>query len=217
MGKNKVLTILESKKILEKYKIPFAKCALSKSIESATVIANNIGYPVVLKAVSSQIVHKTEAGVIDIGIENDEELEKSFVKISNKVKKNSAAKLDGILVQEMLDGGQEVLIGGKKDSQFGQIIAFGLGGIFVEAIEDVSFRMVPIAKKDAANMIQEIKGYKILKGFRGKSYDLKSVEDFLLKVSKMLEENRNIVELDINPAMVLKKGTIAVDARIVLG
>lgn len=216
MEKNKVLTILESKKILEKYKILFAKCALAKNPESAAMIANNIGYPVVLKAVSSQIIHKTEAGAIEVGIESDEELERSFARISNRVKKISKGKLDGILVQKMIESGQETLVGGKRDPQFGQIIAFGLGGIFVEALEDISFRMVPISRKDAENMVQEIKGHKILKGFRGRSYDVKSIEDFLMKVSKLLEENRNIIEIDINPAIVLEKGMIAVDARIVM-
>jgi acyl-CoA synthetase (NDP forming) len=133
-----------------------------------------------------------------------------------KFKKFSKEKFEGILVQKMVRGGEEVLVGGKKDPQFGQTIAFGLGGVFVEVMDDVAFRMVPIKRRDAEEMVHEIKGYKILKGYIGKSYDVKSIEDILLKVSNFLEKNKNVSELDVNPLIVSKEGSVAVDARIVL-
>jgi acyl-CoA synthetase (NDP forming) len=170
-----------------------------------------------LKVVCAKAIHKTDVGGIALDIKNKEELEKSYQKIINNVKKKVKAKIDGILIQKMVKGGQEVIVGGKKDPQFGQTLMFGLGGIFTEVYDDVSFRVVPIGKKDAEEMVQEIKGYKILKGYRGKKYDINALIDILLKTSKLLEENQEIVELDINPVIVLQKGAVAVDARIVVG
>ena len=117
----------------------------------------------------------------------------------------------------MVENAEHVIIGGKRDPQFGPIVMFGLGGVFVEVMKDVSFRACPITRKDAMDMMQEIKGYQILKGYRGKSYDLNSLVNVLMKVCKLLMENQKIQELDINPVFVLKKGAVAVDARIVLG
>jgi acyl-CoA synthetase (NDP forming) len=208
------LTLVESKRMMEKYRIPFAKSGLAKDAESAAVIANNIGYPVVLKIISPSLIHKSDASGIDVGISGDDQLRKAFHRMYARAKKNYAHDLQGILVQKMVEGGQEILIGGKKDDQFGHFVAFGLGGIFVEVIEDVSFRLVPIKKKDAREMMEETRGFKILKGFRGKKYDTASIEDVLMKVSKMLSENKRIVELDINPLIVDESGCLAVDARV---
>jgi acyl-CoA synthetase (NDP forming) len=133
--------------------------------------------------------------------------------------KKASADFGGVLIQPMVGAdsyAQEIIIGGKKDPQFGQTIAFGLGGVFVEVFEDISFRVVPIENHDAESMMKETKGYKILSGHRGKTYDIKSVEEVLMKTSKLLEENEGIAELDINPLMVLKKGALAVDGRIIL-
>jgi len=174
-----------------------------------------LGYPVVLKAISKKVSHKTDVGAIFLSLYSEKAVQDAFDEISKNVKK-AKAKLDSVLVQKMIVGGQEIMIGGKKDPQFGQTIAFGLGGIFVEVLEDVAFRVVPITKKDAEKMMKEIKGYKILSGFRGKKYDTGAIVDALMKISKMLDENQNIAELDLNPIIALPKGTIAVDARIIL-
>lgn len=213
----RTLNILESKKIMEKYGVKFADSRLAKSVEEALIVANSIGYPVVLKIVSNDISHKTDVGGVQVGISNDNELQVSFRKMMGSVKrKMSRAKIQGVLVQRMVDDGVNVLIGGKKDPQFGQVIAFGLGGIFVEVMEDVAFRIVPIGKKEAFEMMAETKGFKILDGYRGKSYDTEAIATLITKVSKMLEKRRDVVELDINPVIALKKGAVAVDARMVL-
>lgn len=215
--KRNILTVEESRKILEFYKIPFVKSELVKKEEDVVHVSSKIGYPLVLKIVSPQIIHKTDVGAIITDIKNEKELRKGFRKIVRNVKRKiRKAKIDGVLIQKMVEDGQQVIIGGKKDPQFGQIIMFGLGGIFVEVFEDVSFRIVPISRFDAEQMIQDIKGYRVLKGFRGKKYDVKALTDVLLKVSKLLEENQEIQELDINPIIVSSRGAVAVDARVVI-
>jgi acetyl-CoA synthetase (ADP-forming) len=213
-GRN-VLTLEESAKVLEYYGIPFVKSEIIKSIEEAVAVANRIGYPVVLKIISSEITHKTDVGGLVVNIRNDSELQNAYRQIISNVKKKVPnAKIDGVFVQPMIEDGIEVIVGGKKDQQFGQVLMFGLGGIFVEVFEDVSFRVVPINRKDAEEMVKEIKGFKILKDYRGKSYDVEAIVDTLIKTSKLLEENCEIEEIDINPVIVLKKGVVAVDARI---
>jgi len=211
------LTEYESRQVLEKYKIPLAKSELVKSVEQAAKAAKKIGYPVVLKIVSPDIVHKTDVGGMILNIKNDAELAAAYKKILINVKKKvRRARIHGLLVQKMVGDGLEVIVGGKKDAQFGETIMFGLGGIFVEVFGDVSFRVVPVERKDAEEMVREIKGYKILKGYRGKKYDVKAVVDVLMKVSKLLEKNDEIAEMDVNPLIVSQRGAVAVDARIVV-
>jgi len=212
----KVLTLAESQAILQRHNIPFVKSVLVKYSDEAAAAAKKIGFPVALKVVSQDITHKTELGAVQLNLRNEEEVLDAFKKILANIKqKEPRAGIAGFLVQKMASG-QEVLIGGKKDFQFGQTIAFGAGGIFVEVYDDVSFRVVPISKKDAAEMIKEIKAYKILHGYRGKHYDTAELEKILLKTSEMLEKHQDIVELDINPIFVQPKGAVAVDARIVV-
>jgi acetyl-CoA synthetase (ADP-forming) len=211
----KILTIDESFEVLKEYRIPVADYVVVKSKSDAVEAAKQLGYPVVLKAISKKVSHKTDVGAIFLSLYSEKAVQDAFDEISKNVKK-AKAELDSVLVQKMIVGGQEIMIGGKKDPQFGQTIAFGLGGIFVEVLEDVAFRVVPIKKEDAEKMMKEIKGYKILSGFRGKKYDTGAIVDALMKISKMLDENQNIVELDLNPIIALPKGTIAVDARIIL-
>lgn len=213
----RTLNLVESKKILEAHGIKFPDSRLSKSLEEALIVANSIGYPVVLKVVGD-ISHKTDVGGVKTGIRDDHELQHAFREILSSVKKRAPkAKVQGVLVQKMVEGGVDILIGGKKDPQFGQVVAFGLGGIFVEIMDDVSFRLVPIKKKDALEMMAETRGFRVLDGYRGKSYDTDALATLITKVSAMLEKRRDIVELDINPVIVLKKGAVPVDARIVLG
>ena len=210
------LTEDECKQVLIEHRIPVVKSAVVKNLEQAIVAARKIGFPVVLKVISPDINHKTEVGGVITGIADTEYLEKSYFKMLESLKKKaSSANIKGFLVQEMIEGGQEVIIGGKKDKQFGQVVMFGSGGVFVEVFGDVSFRVVPINKKDAEEMIAETKGYKILKGFRGKKYSTSSLVDILLKTSKFLEKNTQVVELDMNPVLVWENGATAVDARII--
>ncbi len=212
------LTELESRKVLKYYKIPLVKGEIIKSLEEAKKFVEKVGYPVVLKVVSRQIIHKTDVGGVILNIDNEKKLYQAYHQIIKNVEKNAPkATITGFFIQEMIKGGVEVIVGGKYDPTFGQTIAFGLGGIFVEVFEDVSFRVVPITREDAIEMMKEIKGYKILKGYRGKPpVDFEALIDILLKTSKMLEENPEIKELDINPVFALPNGAVAVDARIII-
>ncbi|MBD3155861.1 MAG: acetyl-CoA synthetase [Candidatus Aenigmarchaeota archaeon] len=216
-GRNN-LTELESRKILEYYRIPVVRGTVIQEIKDAISFANKFGYPLVLKVVSKDIIHKTDAGAVKIGIENEKELRDGITDLIKTVKKNKPkARIDGIFVQKMLPEAPEVIVGGKKDPTFDQVVLFGLGGVFVEVFEDVSFRVVPIKKREAAEMITEIKGLKVLKGIRGKEpVDFKALIDILMKTSKMLEGNPEIQELDINPVFAFSDDAIAVDARIII-
>jgi acetyl-CoA synthetase (ADP-forming) len=211
------LTEYDSRQILQCYKIPLVKTELAKNAEEAVNLAKRIGYPVVLKVSSPDIIHKTDVGGLALNLKSEEDVRTAFSRITENIKKKAPrAKIYGMLVQKMIEDGQEVIIGGKKDPQFGQTMMFGLGGVLVEVFEDVSFRVLPLERKEAENMIKETRGYRILKGYRGKSYDIKALVEILMKTSRLLEENQEIKELDINPVIVLPKGAFAVDARIVI-
>jgi acetyl-CoA synthetase (ADP-forming) len=213
----KVLTLQESAEVLKKYKIPFVKAKLVKNAGEAVDFSEKAGYPVVMKVVSKDVIHKTDVGGIILNIKNRQEVERAFREIVNSVKRHvPRARIDGMFIYKMVEEGAEAIIGGKKDAQFDQVIMFGLGGIFTEVLKDVSFRVVPINRKDAEEMVKETKGYEILKGYRGKKYNVESLVDILQKASKLLDENREIEELDINPIIVSPKNAIAVDARIVI-
>jgi len=212
------LTELESRKILKYYRIPVVDGIVVQQIEDGLAFAEKYGYPLVLKVVSKDIIHKTDVDGVIVGIKNGRELRDGIVNlIKNIRKKRPNASIDGIFVQKMLPKGPEVIIGGKKDATFDQVLLFGLGGVFVEVFNDVSFRVVPIKEKDAVDMISEIKGVKILRGVRGKKpVDFKALVDILMKTSRMLEENPDIKELDMNPVFALTNRAIAVDARIII-
>lgn len=215
--KRKSLLEFEAREILEHYKIPVAKWRLAKKVAEAVIFSKKIGFPVVLKIVSKDIIHKTDVGGIFLNLNSEKEVEQAFNQIIKNVKKHKPkARIDGILVQKMIEEGQHIIVGGKKDPQFGQVLMFGAGGILVELLEDVAFRVVPISKKDAEEMMQETKVYQILKGYRGKKYDVNSILNILLKTSKLLEQNPEIIELDLNPIIVLPKNAFTVDARIVV-
>ena len=215
--KRKNLLEFEAREILEQYKIPIAKWMLTKKAADAIAFSKKAGYPVVLKIVSGDIIHKTDVGGVFLNLNSEKEVEQAFNQILKNVKKRAPrARIDGILVQKMIPEGQQIIVGGKKDPQFGQVLMFGGGGVLVELLEDVAFRVVPVSKKDAEEMMQETKVYQVLKGFRGKRYDVNSVLNILLKTSKLLEQNPEIAELDLNPVIVLPKNAFVVDARIVV-
>jgi len=212
------LTEFEAREILSYYDIPVVKGEIIKSLGGAKKFVEKVGYPVVLKVVSRQIIHKTDIGGVVLNIRNDKELYQAYHQIIKNVEKKAPkAKIDGFFIQEMLPNDREVIVGGKKDPTFGQTIAFGLGGVFVEVFEDVSFRVVPITRQDAIEMLKEIKALKILKGYRGKPpVDFEALVDILLRTSKMLEDNSEIKELDINPIFALPDRAVAGDARIIV-
>ena len=215
--KRKNLLESEARSVLENYKIPIPKWKVVKSAKEAGEFAEKIGYPVSLKIVSKDIVHKTDVGGVFVFLDNKKSVEDSFNQIMKNVKNHAPkAKIEGVIESRMIDQSHPVIVGGTKDSIFGPTIMFGHGDVFVELLDDVSFRVLPIDKKEAEEMMKETKIYQILKGYRGHPVDHNAVVDILLKTAKLLEQNPEIKELDMNPIFVLKKGAYAVDARIIL-
>lgn len=209
----KILTEHEAKKLLSKYGIPVTKESIAQSAEEALAIALHIGAPVAMKISSPDIPHKSDVGGVVLNVRR-EDVRTSYNTMISKIKKAVPdANIEGVLVQQMAPPGDEVIVGLKKDAQFGHALMFGLGGIFVEVYRDVSFRVVPVEKREALEMISEIKGYPVLKGIRGrKPADIDAISRVLMSVSDMAEKE-NIVELDINPLIVNENGVVAVDAR----
>ncbi|MBO8182552.1 MAG: acetate--CoA ligase family protein [Archaeoglobus sp.] len=196
-----------AKELLERYGISTARCVFVKEEDSAVEAANEIGYPVVMKVASTEIIHKSDAGGVLLDIRSEEEVREAFRRLMK------IPKAEGVNVQPMLKKGIEAIVGVIEDQQFGKAIMFGLGGIFVEIYNDVSFRILPITRNDAEEMIREIKGYKVLDGYRGLKGDVESLIDLLLKISEISEKEK-IKELDLNPVFVYEKGYTVADARI---
>jgi len=208
----------EAKNLCGSYGMPITAITVATSEEDAVKAAKKIGYPIVLKIVSPQVLHKSDAGGVLINIKDEEGLREGYNTILKNVKKHVPdAEITGILVQEMAPMGTEVIVGSTNDPTFGPTIMFGLGGIFVEILKDVSFRLAPITKTDAEEMVKEIKAYKILEGARGMPpADQETIVEILLATSKMLMECPEIMELDMNPVLVYEEGARIVDARIIL-
>lgn len=208
-----ILTEHETKKFLARYGIPVTKEQIAASADEALAIALQIGTPVAMKISSPDIPHKSDVGGVVLNVKR-EYVRTIYNKMMARIKKAAPnANIEGILVQQMSPPGHETIVGLKKDAQFGHALMFGLGGIFVEIYKDVSFRVAPIEREDALDMISEIKGYPILKGIRGsKPADIGAIVSVLVSVSNMAEKE-DIIELDINPLFVSESGAIAVDAR----
>ena len=213
-----LLTEVEAKALLKQADINVVDTRLAASRDEAISISQELGFPVVLKIASSDVVHKSDAGGVKLGLETTEQVGQAFDDIMAAIKKAyPEAKIQGISVQKMARPGVEVIVGMSKDAQFGPVLMFGLGGILVEILKDVSFRIVPLVKRDAAEMIKEIKGYPLLEGYRGQEpVDVANLEDMVLKVSDFVEKHPEIKELDLNPVFAYKDGAVAVDARVVL-
>lgn len=214
----KSLLETEAKAVCIEYGIPVTKFELAKSEAQAVKFAEKIGYPVVLKIVSPDVVHKSDVGGVAVNLKDSKSVREAYRQILKNVKKHNAkAKIVGVLVQEMAPQSTEVIVGVTKDPQFGPAIMFGLGGIFVEVLKDVTFRIAPITKDEAREMITEVKAYPLLKGYRNSPpVDIAAIVGILLKTSKLAMEHQEIKELDLNPVMVYEKGAKTVDARIIL-
>jgi acetate---CoA ligase (ADP-forming) len=217
----KTLTEHESKKLLSRYGIPVTREAIAQSPEEAVRIADQIGYPVALKVVSPQITHKTDAGAIKLDVSSKAELVTAYREVvANARKYDPRAEIDGVLIQEMLKGAREVIIGVSRDPQFGPSIVFGLGGVAVEVLEDICLRVAPITTTDAEEMIRGVKAYRMLEPFRGKpEADTVGIVETLLRVSKLAKDLEEVVvDIDINPLMVFDKGegVKVADALVVL-
>jgi acetyltransferase len=211
------LSEFESKQILERSGIPVTREGLAASADEAVRLARELGYPVALKVQSGQILHKSDAGGVALDLGSDADLRRAYDEIlSNAERVAPEAEIQGVLVQEMVKGGVEVILGSIVDPVFGPVVMFGLGGIFVEALGDVSFRIAPLSRSDAEDMIQEIKGHRVLRGMRGREpADLDAIADALLSVSRLVTAHRDVIEeLDINPLVASPRGAKAVDALI---
>jgi acetate---CoA ligase (ADP-forming) subunit beta len=213
-----ILTEFESKRILRQAGIPVVESRLAKTQKEAVSLSRKMGFPVVLKISSPEVIHKSDLGGVKLSLNNAAEVKKAYDEILKKVKKQyPEAAVHGVSVQKMVRPGTEVIIGTSKDPQFGPVIMFGLGGIFVELLKDVSFRVIPVKGKDAQEMIEEIKGYPLLKGYRGKEpASITALVEIILKISKFIEQNSQVKELDLNPIFAYRDKAVAVDARIIL-
>ncbi len=208
----------ESKELVSHYGIPVTKVKLARSEDEAVAAAQEIGYPVVLKIVSPQVLHKSDVGGVMVNLKDDREVRFAYKTIIDNVRKKVPdAEIVGVLVQEFAPQGLELIIGLTRDPQFGPTVMFGLGGIFVEVFEDVSFRVAPLTYEDAEDMIKDIKGYKLLTGYRGSEpVDIDSLKEALVKVGEIGLELDEVVEMDLNPVMAYPNGVMVVDARVIL-
>jgi acetyl-CoA synthetase (ADP-forming) len=208
----------EARAVCLDYGIPVARSELARNEDEAVCCAEKIGFPVVLKIVSPDIIHKSDVGGVRVNLKDAEEVHGAYGDILNKVKKHAEkARIIGILVQEMAPPSTEVIVGSTKDPQFGPALMFGLGGILVEILKDVTFRIAPITREEAQEMITEVKAYPVLRGYRGSPpSDTNAIADILLATSRLVTEHEQIKELDLNPIIVYQKGAKTVDARIIL-
>ena len=213
-----VLDEIQCKKIFKQYGIESTEPVLCKTPEEAVSTAGNLGYPVVMKIISPEIIHKSDIGAVKLNLKTNDDVLNAFDEIMTVSKeKVPRATLYGVSVQNMAKSGLEIVIGMTKDPQFGPMVMFGMGGTLVEVLKDISFGIVPLIKEDVKEMIQGTKIYTLMKGYRGDPpVDIDYIEDLLLKVSTMIQENPEIKEMDINPLFAYEKGAIAVDARIIL-
>jgi acetyl-CoA synthetase (ADP-forming) len=201
--------------LLKRYSVPYADWKLVKNAGSASKAAKKLGFPVAMKMVSKKVVHKSDVGGVKVNIADEEGAGRAFDELMAAARKLKA-KPEGVLVQGMKTG-VEVIIGMKRDAQFGPVVLFGLGGIFVEVLKDVSMRIAPLSKNDCIEMIDEIKGSAVLKGARGrKPVNIDSLVKIIIAVSRIGEKNKAVSEMDLNPVMVNEKSASVVDARIIV-
>ena len=204
-------------KLLAQYSAPYPEHGFARTANEAVSIADRIGYPVVLKIVSPDVIHKSDAGGVVIGLETAQAVTAGFSQITSRVRERvPGAHIKGILVCKQAPAGLEVIVGGLHDPLLGPTVMFGLGGIFTELLKDVTFRIAPFHRRDAQEMIAEIRGYPLLTGARGeKPCYVEAVVRLLLGVSRLLSEHKEIAELDLNPVRVYERGLLVLDARII--
>lgn len=212
------LTAPEARELCEAWQIPIPKEALATTADQAAAQAEAIGFPVVLKIVSPQILHKTEAGGVLVGVKSAEDVRAGFKRIVESAGRYDAkAEILGVQVQQMLVGGQEVIVGAVTDPSFGKLVAFGLGGVLVEVLKDITFRLAPVDRTEALSMLDGIQAAAILKGVRGAPpVDREALSDLIVKVSRLVDAVPEIVELDLNPVFARTDGAIAADVRVVV-
>lgn len=213
-----VLSEVEAKAVLAEVGVPVTPTRLAHDVEEAVVIADELGYPVVLKIDADAITHKSDSGGVELDLASADAVRAAHQRIMAAAHGTTPeAKVRGVSVQPMANPGTEVIIGMTRDPQFGPVLMFGLGGILVEVLKDVAFRVVPLQQRDAAEMIREIQGFPVLEGYRNMPpADLAALETILMHVSSFAEDHPEVTELDLNPILAYDDGAVAVDARIVL-
>jgi acyl-CoA synthetase (NDP forming) len=213
-----LLTELESKQVLHDLGIPTTLGQLTTSEDEAVRTAEAMGYPVVLKIASPDIVHKSDVGGVTLHLQDGEAVHQAFRAMQQSVAAQApGARVDGISVQPMAAPGVEVIVGMSKDATFGPVLMFGLGGVLVEVLKDVTFRIVPLSQRDAREMIHDIQGFPVLAGYRGAApADLEALQHILLTLSVFVASTPEIKEIDLNPIYVYAQGALAVDARMLL-
>lgn len=213
-----LLTEVEAKTVVQAAGIATSRTVLTTSPQEAARVAAEMGFPVVLKVVSAEVTHKSDSGGVRLNLQDPSEVEAAYQRILDDVQKHEpGASIEGVSVQRMVTEGIEIIVGGVCDPQFGPVVAFGLGGVWVEILEDVTFRVLPIERSDAAEMIREIQGFPLLNGVRGQPpADLTAIEDVILGVASLMERHPDIESLDLNPVIVGPSGAVAVDARVLL-
>jgi acetate---CoA ligase (ADP-forming) subunit beta len=213
-----ILTEFESKRILKQAGISVVETKLAETQKEAILLSRKIGFPVALKIASPDVIHKSDSGGVKLSLSNANGVKKAYEDILKRVRKHyPRAVIHGVSVQKMVRPGTEVIVGTSKDPQFGPVIMFGLGGIFVELLKDVSFRVIPVDRRDAQEMIEEIKGYPLLQGFRGtEPASISALVEIILKISRLVEEHPQIKELELNPVFAYRDKALAVDARMIL-
>lgn len=209
----KTLSENESKQLLVEYGIPVTQEKTAKTEAEAIAAASEIGYPVVLKGSGEELTHKTELNLIELNIRDEKELKDAFHRLTS----NPKANVEEVLVQQMVKGDRELVVGLTRDPQFGPCVMFGLGGIFTEILKDTAFRVAPLSRWDAMDIMEDIRGKKILDAFRGKPpVDREVLADILIAVGNIGMENDHVSEIDINPLKLVNGKPIAVDALVVL-
>lgn len=214
----RVLLEPEAYEILSSYNIPVPRYKVVSSIEEAESVSVKVGYPLVLKIVSPDIIHKSDVGGVKVGINDVVELRESYRSILCNVREKAPnARIAGVLVKEMAPKSVEVVVGMLRDPTFGPTVMFGLGGVLIEIMKDVVFRIAPVSREEALGMIAKVKGYPLLTGFRGSApLDVEAVAELISTVSNIAVENPVIDQMDLNPVMVYDRGLALVDARIIL-
>ncbi|ATW27436.1 acetate--CoA ligase family protein [Candidatus Formimonas warabiya] len=208
----------EAYTVCASFGIPYPETRFVRSRREAEKAGEELGYPLVIKIVSPEIVHKSDVGGVIVGIRDQEELRTGYDKLTAHVtEKLGIVPIDGVLVQKEMAKGVEVVVGGIRNEEFGPVVMFGSGGILIEVFKDVSFRMVPMEKEEALRQMEETQAYKILNGVRGaKACNLDALADLIVNAGKLLSEIPEIDELDFNPVLAYPDGCVVVDARMVL-
>src|SRR5690348_9566456 len=212
------LTAPEGKQVCDAYGIAVPGEGVATSAAEAGKLAAGMGFPVVMKIVSPDILHKTEAGGVIVGLKSADEATKAYDTILANARKYKAdAKIDGVQIQQMLSGGQEVIVGAVTDGSFGKLVAFGLGGVLVEVMKDITFRVAPVTQDEVLSMLDGIQAADMLKGVRGSQpVNRDALADLIVKVSQLVSDFPEIVELDLNPVFATPRGAVAADVRIVV-